>query len=124
MLQEDDSGRCLTIKVQSGTKSIVVFNFYFQFSDSSSEYREEISFYLWFMENILNTVVYDDIILMGDTNFSIDEGGAGFQLLKSFIQSYNMLACDDLVTCFNKCTYVNTVLGHTSCIDHCFLIPN
>ena len=76
------------------------------------------------MENILNTVVNDDIILIRDINFSIDEGGAGFQLLKSFIQSYNMLACDDLIICSDECTYVNTALGHTSGIDNCFLTPN
>ena len=49
------------------------------------------------------------------------EGSPGFQLLKSFIQSYNMLVCDDLITCSDKCTYVYTVLGHASCVDHCFL---
>ena len=51
----------------------MVFNIYFSCSESSSEYRTEISFYLVFMENILNTVVHDDIILIGDTNFSIDD---------------------------------------------------
>ena len=106
--------------MQSGTKYIVVFNIYFPYFESSAE----ISFYLGFMENILNTVAYDDIILIGDTNFSIDEGSAGFQLLKSFIQSYNILACDDLITCSDKCTYVNTALEHVSCIDHCLLTPN
>ena len=35
-----------------------------------------------------------------------------------------MLACDDLLTCSDKCTYVNTAVGHASCIDHCFLTPN
>ena len=69
------------------------------------------------MKNILNTVAYDDIILIADTNFSIDDGGAGFQLLNSFILSYNMLACADLITRSNKCTYVNIGMGHASCID-------
>ena len=110
--------------MRSGTKFIVVFNIYFSCFESSSEYRAEISLYLEFMENILNTVVYDDVILIGDTNFSIDEGSAGFQILKSCIQSYNMLACDDLITCSDKCTYVNTALGNASCIDHCFLTPH
>ena len=68
-------------------------------------------------------MVYDDIILIGDTDISIDEGSAGFQLLKMFIQFYNMLACDDLITCSDKCTYVNTALVHTSYIDDCFLTP-
>ena len=35
-----------------------------------------------------------------------------------------MLACDDLITCSDKCIYVNTALGHASCIDHCFLTPS
>ena len=70
------------------------------------------------MENILNTMVYDDILLIGDTNISND---AGFHLLKSFTQSYIKLACDDLITCSDTCTYVNTALGHASCIDHFFL---
>ena len=81
MLQGDNCGRCLAIKVQSITKSIVIFNIYFLCFKSSSEYWAEISCNLAFIENILNTVVYDVIILNGDTNFSIDEGGAGFQLL-------------------------------------------
>ena len=56
VLHGDVSGRCLTIKVQSGTKSLVLFNIYFPCSESSSKYRAEISFYLGFMENILNKV--------------------------------------------------------------------
>ena len=124
VLQEDYSNRCLAIKVQSDTKSFVVFNIYFSCFESSSEYRADISVCLGFMEIILNTVIYDDIILIGDTNFSINDGSAGFQLLKSFIQSYNMLACDDLITCSDKCTNVNTALEHASCIDNCFLTPN
>ena len=94
VLQGDDSGRCLAMKMQSGTKSIVINNICFPCFELSCDYRAEISFDLEFMKNILNTVVYDDIILIGDTNVSIDEGGAGFQLLKSSIQSYSMLACD------------------------------
>ena len=57
MLQGYDSRRCLAIKVQSGTKSIVVFNIYFPCFESSSVYRAEISSYLGFMENILNTMM-------------------------------------------------------------------
>ena len=48
-------------------------------------------------------MVYDVIILIGDATFSIEEDNAGFQLLKSFIQTYNMLACDDLIMCSDKC---------------------
>ena len=46
VLPGDDSGRCLAIKVQSDTKSIVVFSIYFPCSESSSEYRAELVFIL------------------------------------------------------------------------------
>ena len=46
VLNGDNSGRSLAIKVQCSTKSIVIFNINFSCFESSSEYRAEISFIL------------------------------------------------------------------------------
>ena len=76
------------------------------------------------IENILSSFVYDDIVIIGDTNFSVIDNNVGFQLLLSLLQTYNMLPCDDLINSDDNCTYVNCALGHSSCIDHCFLLPS
>ena len=74
-----------------------MFNIYFPCLDSTSEYRAEIWYYLGFIENILSSVVYDDIVIIGDENFFVVDNNVGFQLLLSLLQTYNMLPCDGLV---------------------------
>ena len=110
--------------MQSNFKSIILFNIYFQCLDSTSEYRDEICYYIGYIENILSSVVYDDIVTIGDSNFSVVDNNVGFQLLLSLLQTNNMLPCDDLINSGDNCTYVNSALGHSSCIHHCFLSPS
>lgn len=67
------------------------------------------------------TLSHNDIILIGNRNCSVGDSNAGFQMLKSFLYTYNMLPCDDLIVVDDIATYANMALGHSSYTDNCFL---
>jgi hypothetical protein len=92
--------------------------------ESSAEYRAEISFYIGFIENMLNTESYSEVIILDDTNFKLSDSSTGFALFKSLLLRYNVIACDDVIRGPDRYTYVNTALGHSSCIDHFFVSSN
>ena len=112
VLQGDNSGHCLAIQMQSSTKSFVMLTFTSRVSNPALNTEQKLVFLSFIYGKYSKHCGYDDIILIGNAYFSIEDGDAGFQLLKSFIQTFNMFACDDLITCSDKCTYVNTALGH------------
>ena len=84
-IQFDLNGRCLVFKLNLGQKSILLFNLYLPCNENSAEYRAEIAFYVGFIENILNTVPYSDIIILGDTTFDNNDANAGCSLLKPLL---------------------------------------
>ena len=56
VLKSDPCGRCLAIKLNIESKAILLFNLYLPCFDSSADYRSELTFYLGFIEDILETV--------------------------------------------------------------------
>ena len=76
-----------------------------------------------FIENILNTIPFSDVIILGDTNFDINDANAGYSLLKPLFLNYNILHCDDLINGPIQCMYDNTALGQSSRIDNFFVTP-
>jgi uncharacterized protein YcsI (UPF0317 family) len=68
----------------------------------------------------LNTESYSDILIIGDTNFPCLDKNNGFIQFSEMLNTFNVYHCDDLVSSVIKTTYVNTALGHASCIDHFF----
>ena len=85
MLSNDPAGRCLVIKLNINSRSILLFNVYFPCYESGADYRSEITFPCFesgadyrseitydmgFIENILDTVSDTDVIILGDIKFS------------------------------------------------------
>ena len=101
----------LVFKLNLGQKSILLFNLYLPCYENSAEYRADIAFYVGFIENILNTVPFSDVIIFGDTNFDINDANAGYLLLKPLLLNYNIVHCDYLINGSIQCTYDNTALG-------------
>ena len=122
-IQADPNGRCLVFKLNLGQNSILLFNLYLPCIENSAKYRAEIAFYVGFIENILNTVPFSDVIILDDTNFDINDANAGYLLLKPLLLNYNIVHCDDLINNPIQYTYDNTVLGQFSLIDHFFVTP-
>ena len=91
-------------------KSILLFNLYLPCYENSAEYRAKIAFYVGFIENILNTVPFSDVIILGDTNFDINDAKADYSLLKPLLLNYNIVHCDDLI---NGPTNVRTIIPHS-----------
>ena len=102
-------------------RSLLLFNVYFPCFESGAEYRSEITYYMSFIENILDTVTHTDVIILGDTNFPINSTNPGFVIMNSLLNCYNILPCDDLLSGHNLSTYVNIALNSSSTIDHCFV---
>ena len=51
-IQDDPNGRCLVFKLNLGLKSILLLNLYLPCYENSAEYRDEIAFYVGFIEHI------------------------------------------------------------------------
>ena len=91
--------------------------------EASAEYLAEIAFYVGFIENVLSTVTFTDVIIMVDMNFEVSNTNSGYDLFKSLLSSYSIVDCDEFIVGRNRHTYVNEALGHMSCIDHFFITP-
>jgi hypothetical protein len=106
--------------VQIGDRSVVLMNVYFECYENSSEYKNRISQHVGYIECMVDEFgPSSDLIILGVTNFSCSVYNSGFSILKSLLDEYNLIVCDDLSN--NKSTYVNEALGHSSCIDHFFV---
>ena len=82
----------LSIQTKSSSKVYFVILSVFAVYENSTEYRAEIAFYVGFIENILNTVLFSDVIILGDTNFDINDA------------NYNIVHCDDRINGPIQCT--------------------
>ena len=111
-VQSDPNGRCLLFTLKCDHKSILIFNLYFPCYEASAEYRAEIAFYVGFIENVLSTVTFSDVIIMGDMNFEVSNSNSGYDLFKSLLSSYSIVDCDEFIVGRNRHTYVNEALGH------------
>ena len=67
-----------------------------------------------FIENILDSVSYTDVIILGDTNFPINYTNPGFVIMNSLLNCYKILPCDDLLSGLDQVTYVNVALNCSS----------
>jgi hypothetical protein len=121
-LSADQDGRCLAIKVDFPSSTIIVVNVYFPCSERSSSYRSEISYYVGFIDNILSNNPCSKVIITGDMNFDIDNLNDGYLLLSDLLAQYNLVACDNLSP--NPIhTYHNEALQCSSNIDHFLYQP-
>ena len=59
---------------------------------------------------------FSDVIILGDTNFDINDVNTGYSLLKLLLLNYNILHCNDLINGPIQCTYDNTALDQPSCM--------
>ena len=73
-----------------------------------------------FIENLLDTEHYSDILILDDTNFPCSKSNNGLVQFSALLPSYKLSNCDDLIASFKKNIYVNTALGHASRIDNFF----
>ena len=71
VLKSDTCGRCL-IKLNFESKAILLFNLYLPYFESSADYLSELTFYLGFIDDILEPVSHTDIVILGDTNFPVN----------------------------------------------------
>ena len=121
VLSNDPAGRCLVIKFNINSRSILLFNVYFPCFESRVDYRAEITYYTSFIESILDSFSHTDVIILGDTNFPKNYTNPGFVIMNSLLNCYNILPCDDLLSGLDQAIYVNVSLNCSSTIDHCFV---
>ena len=74
-----------------------------------------------FIEKVLINVAHTNSIILGDTNFNVNDNNVGYLIVHPFHDNYALTACDDFIIGPDRCTYVNEALGHSSCIDHFFV---
>jgi len=99
-----------------------VFNVYLPCQESTIQYESEISNYVGFIESVLNSYYYTDVVIMGDTNFQCVHDNIGFRRFLPFLNDCNLICCDSLTGGAN--TYINSALGRATCIDHFFVSAN
>lgn len=115
-------GRCIVIKMCLGTLEFLLFNVYFPSYENTQTYKDDISLLTAFIESTLTSNCYNEAIIMGDMNFDIIPGHAGFDILNSLLCNANMTSCDDLVNgAIFTPTYFNEALKACSRIDHFFV---
>ena len=105
-------------------KFILLFNLYLPCFASSEDYHSELTFYVGFIEDIVESVSHTDIVILADTNFPANINNSGVSLMNSLLQNFGITPCDDLLTGIQRFTYVNKALNSSSCIDHCFCLGN
>jgi len=122
-LGSNASGRCCAITVTLGTRSVIIINVYFPCAEVSTAYQNEVSECLGFIDHTLSSNSYDDVVIIGDTNFPCHTVTSGYTLLSKLLNNYKMSHCDDLLVSATGTgyTYVNEALGHRSCLDHIFV---
>lgn len=123
IIGSDSDGRCLAIKVNLPGGAVVIINGYFPCFERSPSYRDDISFYAGFIENILSSQLYSHVIMTGGMNFDIDIRNEGYLILKGLLDEFNLVACDVLDS-EHKFTYFNEALHSASVIDHFFVSSN
>ena len=118
----DQSGRCIAISFKYNGKTVLLFNVYLPCFSDTLEYRDELNVLIAFMKDVLYRNAYDDIIIMGDTNFDVNANNVGYSIFNTLLLSTGMSPCDDLVN-NNKVihTYYNEALNASSRIDHFFV---
>ena len=72
----------------------------------------------WFYWEYIEHCAFSEVIVLGETNFDINDANAGHSLLKTLLLNYNIVCCDDLINGPIQCTYDNTALGQSSLIYH------
>ena len=72
VLKSDPYGRCLVTQLNIQSKAILLFNLYLPCFESSADYRSELTFYLGFIEDIMESVSHTDVVILGDTNFPVN----------------------------------------------------
>ena len=81
------------------------------------------SHFMLILLRIYWTLPFSDVIILGDTNFDINDANAGYLLLKPLLLNYNIVHCDDFINGPIQCTYDNTALVQSFRIDHFFVTP-
>jgi len=121
-ISSSPDGRCIVIQMRFGNMEFLLFNVYFPCYDNSQAYKDEISLLTAFIESTLTSNRYSEAIIMGDMNFDITPGHAGYDIFNSLLCNANMSSCDDLVngSIFTP-TYFNEALKASSRIDHFFV---
>ena len=131
-IAKSDDGRCIAVKLSYGGSELLLINVYFPCFNPSVEYREDVSVLCAFIENILMSNAYRDVIIFGDTYFDLSPNLAGFNILNSMLVCWNIVSCDDLPTSSIDPlatnhkggvihTYFNQALNSSSRIDHFFV---
>jgi exonuclease III len=119
VLDADPEGRCIAISISLGDRNLVVFNVYLPCHDSSAQYESDIINYVGFIDSVLNSNSHTDVMIMGDTNFQCVSGNNGYRRFLPLLHDRNLVCCDSLMG--GVSTYVNSALGHESCVDHVFV---
>ena len=71
VLKSDPYGRCLVTKLNIESKAILSFNMYLPCFESSADYRSELTFYLGFIEDILEFASHTDVVILGTRTFQL-----------------------------------------------------
>ena len=102
-----------------GSMLVLFICIYMPYADDSVKYRNLIHKYCGYMEIIIQSSCYSDVVIFGDFNFSCDVKHRGYKTFNDFYKEYNLLCCDDLSSGVN--TYSSAAFNQESCIDHFFV---
>jgi len=85
IVNRDPEDRCCALVLKLRNRTILFINLYLPCSDGSVDYKSEIHFYGGYVSNILESVNYNDCIIMGDFNFVCDELHFGYSVFKAVL---------------------------------------
>ena len=120
VINGDDNGRCLCISIDRiGSSPLKLINVYFPCQSSNFQYTVELGNCLGYIENVM--LPSEDVIIMGDMNFTCTADNAGFLQCKNVLDRFSIAHCDDFCLAPNTATYVNDSLKTASFIDHYFI---
>ena len=118
---EDNSGKCLSMKLCLGTQVIILTCVYFPCNKPGNDYIIDASLIIAQIESIFLQFPTADYFVGGDFNFECNTGNTGFDLFKGLLSDYNLLCCDALNKSNIKHSYFHDTLNHQSWLDHMFV---
>jgi hypothetical protein len=121
----DDSHRCIVIKIDFGSCSLVCANVYLPTFNNTDSYEEDILSCFAFIESLfmLHADGQTNFVILGDCNFDCERLRKSSRLLlvRNFLNDYSLESCDHLDENKLGYSYRHEGLNVQSLIDHAFV---
>ena len=102
----------------------LIFGRYFPCCDNSETYKNNLSYFLGFIDSVIDANPGFGICILGDLNFEYNRGRVGYNMFENLASEHKLVCCDDLITNGYAYTYRHPTLLQKSWLDHVFVEAN